>query len=201
MKTISLSGSLRESVGKRDSKDLRNAKRVPCVIYGGEEQVHFSLEEADFRKILNSSESFLVEIEISGKKYKSILQDVQFHPVSDRILHSDFLEVKEGKQVKVSVPVRLTGVAPGVLRGGKVITRMRKLIVKGLIEHLPEYVDVEISKLEIGDFVKVGDLVLEGIEFLDRKNETIVGVKTVRGVIEETKEEEEATEEGGEAKE
>ncbi|MDY0086925.1 MAG: 50S ribosomal protein L25/general stress protein Ctc [Bacteroidales bacterium] len=204
MKTVSLSGSLRENVGKKDAKALRNAGKVPCVLYGGKEQVHFTADAASFKPIIFTPETFLIEVDVDGKKYNAILQDVQYHPLSDKLLHADFLLVSQDKPVTVYLPVKHKGTSPGVIRGGKLNLKMNKIRVKGLIKDLPEFIMVDISKLQIGQSVKVRDLSLENISFLSPTNAVIIDVKTARGAAlegEEETEEGEATEsaEGGEA--
>jgi len=204
MKTVSLSGSLRENVGKKDAKALRNAGKVPCVLYGGKEQVHFTADAASFKPIIFTPETFLIEVDVDGKKYNAILQDVQYHPLSDKLLHADFLLVSQDKPVTVYLPVKHKGTSPGVIRGGKLNLKMNKIRVKGLIKDLPEFIMVDISKLQIGQSVKVRDLSLENISFLSPTNAVIIDVKTARGAAlegEEETEEGETTEsaEGGEA--
>ncbi len=195
MKKVSLSGSLRENVGKKDAKAARYQGKVPCVIYGGKEQVHISLDEADFKPILFTPESFLIEITVDGKTYKTILKDVQYHPVGDQVLHADFYEVTHGRPVVVSLPVKLTGVSPGVLAGGKLRLKLRKVTVKALIDAIPEEIVISINKLKIGNSVKVRDLQIEGLEFVSPAGAVIVDVKTARGAG-ALEEEEETTEEG-----
>ena len=186
MKTVSMSGSLRANVGKRDSKTLRKEGRVPCVIYGGEKQLHFSLPEKDFSGILYTPYSFIVDLSLDGKNCKAILQDVQFHPVSDHILHVDFMQVTEDKPILTSIPVVLTGTPAGVLKGGKLIKKMRKLKVKGLMKDLPDDIELNMEKLEIGDSVKVGDMQIKGLTFMENPSTVIAMVRTTRVVVEET---------------
>ncbi|MFA6949631.1 MAG: 50S ribosomal protein L25/general stress protein Ctc [Lentimicrobiaceae bacterium] len=186
MKTVSLSGSLRENVGKKDAKAQRLAGKVPCVIYGGKEQVHFATDVVNFKPILYSPASFLINIKIDGKEYLTVLQDVQSHPVSDDILHVDFFELNSGKPVIISVPIKVTGTSPGVLRGGKLVKKFRKLKIKALIEHLPDEIEVSISNLDINQSTKVGDLKLDNVEFLDIKNGVVVAVQPTRNIEPET---------------
>ncbi len=198
MKTVSLSGSPRENVGKKDAKELRLKGLVPCVAYGGKEQIHFTLDERDFKKIVFTPESHIVKLNIGGKDITALLQDVQYHPVSDRILHADFLEFESGAVVKVAIPVRTFGVSSGVLKGGSMKINMRKLIVKAVVEDIPDYIEVDITKLEIGSSVKVRDLKIDKLEFLDRPNNVVVGVKVTRVIVEEEDEEDEEGAEGEE---
>jgi large subunit ribosomal protein L25 len=204
MKTVSLSGSLRENVGKKDAKKHRREGLVPCVMYGGKEQVHFYAGDKPFRKLVFTPEVFIFKLNIGGNEHNTIVQDIQFHPVTDKILHVDFLEVPDNKPVVISVPVKFSGVSPGVLKGGKLITKMRKLKIKALMQHLPDNIVVDISSLEIGDSARVTDVKRDNITFLDGPNNVIVGVRTARTVVEEAPAAEAAAEavaEGGEKKE
>jgi len=185
MKTVSLSGSLRENVGKKDAKKHRREGLVPCVMYGGKEQYHFAVSDKSFRKFLFSPEVFIFNIEISGKNINAVVQDVQYHPVTDNILHIDFLEVIPEKPVIISVPVKLEGTAPGVLKGGKLILKTRKLKIRAMLENLPDFIMISIDPLEIGDSIKVKDMTRDNIDFLDAQNNVIVGVRTARAVVEE----------------
>ncbi len=195
MKKVSMSGSLRENVGKKDAKKNRKEGKVPCVLYGGKEQIHFQMEEKAFKKIVFTPEVFILNISIEGKEYTAMMQDIQYHPVSDAILHADFLEVLPGKLISIGVPVTLTGTSIGVLAGGKLIQKLRKVRVKGLIDDLPEDLTVDITEIGIGGSFKMKDLELENLELLDPPNSVIVRVKTAR-VVEEIEEEEEEGVEG-----
>lgn len=196
MKTVSLSGSLRENVGKKDAKKQRREGKVPCVIYGGEKQIHFAIEELMFDKVIFTPDVYVVTLDIDGKKHKAILQDVQYHPVSDKALHADFLEVIENKPITVSIPAKLIGSSAGVLRGGKLIHKMHKLRVKGLIQDIPEFINVDITPMNIGGSIKVNSVVVENLTMLDTPNNVIARVKSARTVEdEETEDDEETTEE------
>ncbi len=185
MKTVSLSGSLRENVGKKDAKKQRKEGRVPCVIYGGKEQKHFSLDQKDFKKIIFTPEIFIIKIELDGKTFETILQDIQYHPVTDIVLHADFLELVPGKAVTLAIPVQLEGTAPGVIKGGRLQLKLRKLRMKGLVEDMPEHVVLDISGLDIGNAIKVKEVPGEKLQFLDPANAVVVSVKAARGVSEE----------------
>ena len=180
MKTVSMSGSLRENVGKKDAKALRNADKVPCVIYGGKEQIHFSVPQADFRHLVYSPEIAFVELNIDGKIYKAILQDIQFHPVTDNIYHADFKELVDGVNIMMGVPVKTTGLAKGVTNGGKLMIKLRRLKVKGLPEFIPESIVVDVTKLRIGQSIKVRDISLPNIELLDSPNAVVTTVRVTR---------------------
>ena len=201
MKTVSMSGSLRESVGKKDAKKHRKEGKVPCVIYGGEKQIHFSTEEKNFKGIIFTPDVHIIELNVDGKNYTTILQDIQYHPVHDNILHADFLEVNPGKFVTIAIPVTLTGTAPGVITGGKLIKKIRKIKIKALLEDLPDQLVLDISKLKIGDSILVSDVENDKLTFLDNPNSIIVGVFAARTVVEEVEEEGEESEEGSETTE
>ena len=185
MKTVSLSGSLRENVGKKDAKMHRKEFKVPCVMYGGKEQIHFVADEKALMKIMHTPIAYIFELSVDGKKHSTIVQDVQYHPVTDRMLHVDFMQIIPEKPVIIGIPIKVIGVAPGVLRGGRLIKKMRKLVIKALVQHLPDEITVSIDGLEIGDSVKVSDMVLENVTFLDPASNVIVGVRTARSVVED----------------
>ncbi len=199
MKTVSLSGSLRENVGKKDAKRSRKEGKIPCVIYGGESQIHFTLPELAVDKIIFTPEVFILNITIDGKEYQTILQDIQYHPVTDKVLHIDFLEITKGKDVVVGLPVKFDGVAPGLIKGGKLQVKYRKLRVKGKIEDMPEFITLDVSKLDLGNSIKVRDLSLDKIQVVEIPNAVVVQVKMARGAGAGEEEEEEEGEEGEEA--
>ncbi|MDD5569742.1 MAG: 50S ribosomal protein L25/general stress protein Ctc [Bacteroidales bacterium] len=186
MKSVSISGSPRENVGKKDAKALRNQGSIPCVLYGGKEQVHFSADEKELKKIVYNPNTYSVDLNIGGNKYNAIMQDIQFHPVSDKMLHVDFKEIIPGKPLITYLPVRNHGVPKGVLSGGRLITNYRKVKVKALPEHMPDGIDLEIEDLDIGDSIKVSDLKVENVTFLDTKTDLVTGVRVTRIVVEET---------------
>ena len=190
MKTVSLSGSPRESVGKKGAASLRTEERVPAVIYGGKEQIHFSLAVNEAKKLVFTPNVYLIEIEVSGKSYKVILQETQIHPVTDKVLHLDFLEIAEEKPFKIKLPVRLTGFSRGVRNGGRLRQNFRKLKVMGLAKDMPEAIEIDITPIRIGQKRRVLDLDSKGLKFLDPANAVVVGVQTARAVIEEEEEEE-----------
>jgi large subunit ribosomal protein L25 len=199
MKTFELKASLRKDTGKKESKNLRKQELVPCVVYGGEKIVHFAVIEKDFKNLIYTPDVFLVKLDIDGEKYDAVIQDIQFHPVSDRILHVDFSQVIDGKAVTINLPIELTGNSLGMLDGGKLRQRRRSLKVRGLAEHMPDYLKVDITSLDIGDSMKVGDLEYENLEVLDPQRAMVVGVVSSRliakGMQEAVVEEEEVTEE------
>ena len=207
MKTLAISVKERQNVGKSNTRALRNQGNVPCVLYGGEKQVTFYAHENDFRKLVYTPDTFVVDLDVDGKKTKAIMQDIQFHPVSEKILHIDFLEVFDDKPITVSLPVNLSGVAIGVKNGGNLMFRRPKIITKGLLSNLPEAINIDIEHLKIGMFIYIKDVVIEGAEFLAPPNSVVVGVKTARAAIveeeiegEEGEEEEEGTDSASDAK-
>ena len=198
MKSLAINVKERESVGKASSKALRNQGKVPCVLYGGEKQVCFYAHENDLRKLVFTSDVFLVELDIEGQSTKCVMQDIQFHPVTDKILHIDFLEVFDDKEVTVEIPVILNGMSIGVRNGGNLLFRRNKIITRAIPADLPDAIEVDISELRIGQFIYIKDLRSEKYSFLAPDNAVVVGVKTARAAIEEEVEEEEGEAEGEE---
>lgn len=189
MKKVSLSGSKRENVGKKDAKAVRNAKRVPCVVYGTGKQTHFSVKHTDLEKIVFNKDVFNVELDIDGEKVSTIIQDMQQHPVTDKITHIDFLELQADKKVKVDIPVVIEGRSPGVMNGGRLQQVFRKLTVYALPADLPEVLTVDISALKIGNSIRVKALATDSIQLLNAANGVVVSVKMARGASEEEEEE------------
>ena len=190
MKTVTLSGSPRENVGKQDAADLRRNERIPAVLYGGEKQIHFSISENDAKKLIFTPNVYIVELEIKGEKVKAIVQESQLHPVTDRILHIDFLQILDNKPFKIKIPVRLEGFSRGVQNGGRLRQNFRKLKVLGLEQDMPEAVVIDITSLRIGHKRRVSDLSIPGIKFLDPSNAVVVGVQTARTAIADDEEDE-----------
>lgn len=183
-----MSGSLRANVGKKDAKAIRRAAGVPCVMYGGKEQLHFSVEETSFKDVIFTPEACFISLNLNGTEYRAILQDVQYHPVSDRILHVDMLELNDAREITMMIPIKITGTAPGVLRGGKLVQKVRKLKIKSLPQHMPDMITIDISNLDINDSVKVVDLHRDNLTLLDPKNSVVVGVRVTRAVEEKAAE-------------
>jgi len=201
MKSITINGSKRESVGKVATKALRNAGRVPCVLYGGGEPLHFSAPELDFSKLVYTPNAHTVEIILEdGSKIAAIMQDVQFHPLTDRILHVDFYQLFDDKEVSMNIPVKIEGAAPGVLNSGGVLSRnKRKLRVKALPANLPDYIIADISKLELGNKLYTSELESDNYTFLHPDNTVVCQVKVARTSLKEIEETEaEVTEETAE---
>ena len=196
MKSLAISAKKREKVGKADSKALRNQGNVPCVLYGGEQQVCFYAHENDFRNLVYTPDVFIVDLDIDGEKRRAIMKDIQFHPVTDKLLHIDFLEVFNDKEVTVSVPVILKGLAIGVRNGGNLMFRRRKIITRAIPENLPDAITIDIENIKIGEFIYIKDVRDDAYKFLAPDNAVIVGVKTARTAIEDEIDEEESEEEG-----
>lgn len=184
MKKVSVSGSPRENVGKKDAKALRLSGKVPCVLYGGKEQVTFFANELELEKIINTPDVHIIDIQIGGKNYESIIQEIQFHVVNDRISHIDFMQIFPDKPVKINIPVNVSGNSVGVREGGKLIKKMRQLKVKALPKDLPDSIEIKVDDLKIGDSVRVADMKIGGIVILENPKNEIVGVKTARAVEE-----------------
>lgn len=180
MKTLEIKGELRSATGKKDSKKLRNQELVPCVLYGPEGNLHFHVPFSEFRAIVYTPEVFLLDLNIDGKNYKAVLQDTQWHPVEEQLLHADFLQVADNKPVKVSLPVDITGTAKGIKLGGKLKVNLRKLRVKGSVNKLPESIKVDVTNLGLSQSIKVGDLQLEGLHLLNNKSDVIATVVITR---------------------
>ena len=199
MKSITIKGSKRESVGKVATKALRNADKVPCVLYGGDNPLHFSANELDFSKLVYTPNAHTVVLDINGdQKVNAILQDIQFHPVSDKILHVDFYQLSEDKEVNMEIPVVIEGSAPGVLlEGGTLEISKRKLKVRALPKNLPDFINVDISSLKLGDKILTADLESEDFSILHTDNTVVCKVRTSRASmsLEEEVEEGEVAEE------
>ena len=180
MKTFQLEGSKRELVGKKASKANRQENLVPGVLYGGEETIHFTVSKEGIRKLIYTPEVFIVALTIDGKSYSAILKDAQYHPVSDNLLHVDFMQIVEDKPVIIEIPVVLEGLAEGVKAGGKLSLEMRKLKVKGLYKKFPEKLVINIEKLGLGKTIQVGSLQFDNLELLNAKDNVVAAVKLTR---------------------
>ncbi len=192
MKSITIKGSKRESVGKSSTKALRNAGKVPCVLYGGEQPLHFAADEMEFKNLVYTPNVYTALIELeSGEKLKAVLQDIQFHPVSDKILHVDFYQLFNDKEVTMNIPVRLEGVSPGVRNGGVLRFPNRTLKVKALPDNLPDFITVDISTLKIGDKIFVTSAQSDKYTILHPDNTVIAQVRMSRAVVVADEEEEE----------
>ena len=196
MKSITITGSQRESVGKVSTKALRNAGKVPCVLYGGDKPLHFSADETAFKNLVYTANVYTATIELEGTKYHAILQDIQFHPVTDKILHVDFYQLFDDKMVTMNIPVRLVGTSPGVINGGSLSFAKRKLSVRALPADLPDFINADISKLKIGMKLVVTDVADEKFTILHPDNTVVVQVRTARSAVMPEDEEDEDGEEG-----
>jgi large subunit ribosomal protein L25 len=186
MKSIAITGTRRAADSKQEVKKLRAEGKVPCVLYGGKEQLHFSTPVLSVRNLVYTPEVFLVDLNIDGTSHRAVMREIQFHPITDRLNHIDFLEVREDKNVTIEVPVKLKGASKGVREGGQLLFKMRKLKVSALPKALPEHIEITIDEMGIGDTVRVRDMKMDGVEFLDIPAASIVSVKTARAVVEET---------------
>ncbi len=199
MKSITINGSQRESVGKKATKALRNAGQVPCVLYGGDKPVHFAAAELAFSKLVYTPNAHTVVINLeNGETLNAVLQDIQFHPVTDKILHVDFYQLFEDKEIALNIPVQLVGNSKGVKNGGVLRRNNRKLRIKALPANLPDFIEIDITPLKIGDKVAVGDLPSDKYSFLHSDNTVVCQIKTSRTAVEDEDEDEEAAE-GAEA--
>lgn len=191
MKSISIKGSKRESVGKKATKALRNAGQVPCVIYGGDQPIHFNAIEIAFRDLVYTPDAHMVEIEVNGTKVRAILQDIQFHPVTDRILHIDFYQIFDDKEVTMTIPVRFIGNSKGVRNGGVLRKNNRKLRVKALPDNLPDFIEADITELKIGNKLYVTALESDNYSFIHPDNTVICQVRTSRVAVADADDEDE----------
>ncbi|MBE7651819.1 50S ribosomal protein L25/general stress protein Ctc [Tenacibaculum finnmarkense] len=180
MKSITINGSKRESVGKRATKDLRNAGKVPCVLYGGDELVHFSATEKLFKPLVFTPDVFTATIELDGAKYSAILQDIQFHPVTEAILHVDFYQIFDDKELTMDIPVKLVGTAKGIMLGGALRHNLRKLKVKALPANLPDFIEADITELAIGSKLYVTELRNDKYALLHPDNTVVAQVRMSR---------------------
>lgn len=180
MKTVEIVGYKRANLGKSQSQQLRNEGNVPCVLYGGDKQVHFYAPMILFRELVYTNEAHFVHLNIEGEECKAILQEVQFHPVSEIILHADFLQIEENRKIKMDIPTRMVGKAPGVDKGGTLVRKKASLKVYGYPKDMPDHIDVDVSTLDFHHAIKVADMKMEGLEFLDPKQSAIAAVEVPR---------------------
>lgn len=183
MKSITIQGTKRESVGKKSTKALRDAELVPCVVYGGEAPLNFSAEEKAFKGLVYTPEAHTVSIEVDGKTIPAVLQDIQFHPITDKILHIDFYQLSDDKPVVMEVPVRITGRSKGVVAGGVLRQSFRKLKVKAIPANLPDEIVVDVTPLRIGNKLYIGGIKAEGYSFMHPDNAVVVAVKMSRNAM------------------
>jgi large subunit ribosomal protein L25 len=180
MKKVELTATKREMKGSANASRMRRAQSIPCVLYGGKDTLHFSVDEKTLSKVVHTPEVYRIELDIDGTKHMALLHEKQFHPVTDKILHVDFLEMNDNKEARVDLTVKLTGQAAGVRKGGKLSHNMRKLRVKGLPTALPEHLDVDVSTLDIGHSIRVSDLKFDGLTVVEKPTDVVVTVKAVK---------------------
>ncbi len=188
MNTVTLIGTLRKEAGTKHAAQLRREKRVPCVLYGGETAIHFSVEEAALNKLVFTPEVSGIELQLDGTNTMAMIQEKQFHPTTDRVIHVDFIELDQTKPAKVRLSIRANGQPVGVRKGGKLNQTMRKIRVKGLPADIPSHLDLDVSELDINQSIHISDLNFKGLTMLERPNDVVVSVKLTK------KEEKAATE-------
>ena len=198
MKSITIKGTKRESVGKKATRALRNADHVPCVLYGGGEPLHFSAEEKAFRNLVYTPNIYMVVIELGGEKYRAIMQDIQFHPVTDRIQHMDFYQIYDDREITMNIPVRTVGTPAGVRAGGVLLIMNRTLAVKALPDNMPDYFELDISKMKIGEVMDINVIEQDGFEILAEENAPICQVRTSRRAVATGDDDDEDEDEEGE---
>ena len=194
MKTLAMFGYKRNDLGKAATKAVRAAGKVPCVLYGGKEHIHFTMYESDFKLLVYTPNTYKVQLDIDGTIFKTILKDMQFHPVNDSIRHADFLELDDNKEIEILIPIKCVGNSVGVRQGGKLMIKQQKLRVKGLPANLPEFIEIKIDALEIGKSIVVKELSSPNIVLLDSPNNPVVIVKSTRAAVSA------ASEDGGKKK-
>jgi large subunit ribosomal protein L25 len=182
MNIVTLSGSARTEVGTKDAKHLRRAKRVPCVLYGGDGTIHFSVDEMALNKLVFTPEVNGVEIDLDGQRRLAIIREKQFHPVTDKVLHVDFLELRDDQDARAKLSLRVVGQSEGARKGGKLVQTKRKLAVKGLPKFIPPFLEVDVTKLDLNESIRVRDLKFEGLALLDRPDDVVVAVKVSKKV-------------------
>ena len=181
MQVFDLKGEVRNDLGKKATKAVRREEKVPCVLYGGGENVHFAVLDKDLKKLLYTPKVYLVNLDLDGKSYSAVMRDIQFHPVTDKVLHIDFYQTAEDKPVAMEIPVRVTGHAVGVQAGGKLAIVSRKLKVKAVYTNIPERLNIDVTSLGLGKTIKVGELHFEGLELVTSKEVVVCQVKMTRG--------------------
>ena len=199
MKSVEIQGNLRTEVGSKFAKAERKAGNVPCVVYGGEAPIHFSAPALAFKGLVYTAEAKTAKITVGDTTVEAVIQDMQFHPVTDQLVHIDFIQLVEGKAVTMNIPVVLNGQARGVLNGGKLKTILRQLSVRAIPGQFPESIDLDITNLRIGKSIRVSDVIPEGFEILNADTAVIVTVKKARGAVDDDDDEEEEGAEGAEA--
>ena len=185
MKTVALTGESRPTLGTKDARALRNEGKVPCVLYGGKEHLHFFVYAPDFKALVYTPNTYKVQLTIEGKKHLAILQDMQFHPVNETIIHADFLAIDEVKPVVLSITIKVAGISPGVRAGGKLIQKIQRIKVRSIVGNIPDYVEVNIDALDLGQSIKVKEISIPNVEILDAQENAVISVKMTRNVVKE----------------
>jgi len=180
MKTIELKGTIRKDTGKKYSRQLRMEDKVPCVMYGGKENIHFSMPELNFKDIVYTPNVYHLKFEIDGSNHDAVIREVQYHPVTDKIIHADFKEYHPDQPVVINLPVKITGESIGLKAGGKLRTRRRILKARGLVKDFPESIEIDITDLDIGHTIRIEDLKIEGLEFLDSPGSMVISIVSAR---------------------
>jgi len=183
MKSAKVKGQKREALGKKHTKKLRAQELIPAVLYGAEEVIHLTLAFSELRKLVYTPNVYIIDLDIDGEEHKAIIQDIQWHPVEEQILHVDFLKVTDDKPISVRIPIVLTGMAKGIKAGGRLKTNMRNLRVRALPKFLPDTIDIDITNFGIGDSIKVEELKRDNLEFQDNKSNLIVGIISSRAAM------------------
>jgi large subunit ribosomal protein L25 len=199
MKSVELEAIARDGAGKKGALNtLRKEGRVPGIIYGGENNINLHVDAIRFSKLIHTSDVYLLNLKFEDKTIRTVIKDVQFHPVTDAVIHIDFMEVFDDKPISIGVPVVFTGKSIGVLNGGKRREKLRKLVLKAVHKDIPDEVSIDITNLRIGQSIKVGDVKLENVEILDHPNAVIIAVKTSRVAVDDALDAEEEAAEGAE---
>ncbi|MBR6286502.1 MAG: 50S ribosomal protein L25/general stress protein Ctc [Bacteroidaceae bacterium] len=187
MKEIAVKGTVRTAFGKKAAKEIRKTDAVPCVLYGAEKDAegkqvatHFTATNAELRNLIYTPEIYTVNLNIDGKECKAVMREIQFHPVKDNVLHVDFYQITPEKPIVMEVPVKLNGLAEGVKAGGKLVLSVRKLKVKATYDKIPEKLNIDVTPLELGKTIKVGELAFDGLEIMNAKEVVVCGVKVTR---------------------
>ncbi len=180
MKKFEIKGTARQALGKKDTRNLRAQDLVPCVLYGGEAPIHFYAPEGDFRKIVYTPKVYQAELNIDGTIYNAFMQELQFHPVTDKLLHIDFLQIRDTKAIKIDLPVRLDGYAKGIQQGGRLKANLRTLKVKGIFKNLPDEIVIDVTNLGISESIRVGDIQVDGFEIMNNKSVRVATVVVTR---------------------
>ena len=189
MKTFEIKGTARQAVGKKDTKALRAQDLVPCVLYGAEKVVHFQAHENEFRKAIYTPEVFQINLDVDGQKYQAFIQDMQFHAVTDKLLHIDFLQIRKDVPVRLEIPVLLEGYAKGIQQGGRLKANLRTLKVKGFAKDIPDAIKIDVTELNLSESIRVGDIKVKGVEILNTKSvpvATVVVTRAARAAMTET---------------